>query len=165
MFGFDNEKQKLDINLLQAQSYIFYMRYCNLILDLSKKYDDQTYVNISSVLSHYMFNDRLEEIRLDGLGSYYKIYWIKSKANLYRCYDGCTGGKNIETEFNKVIQNCFSHISGGYNTTQYLSFSKSFGRVMLKYFNPQKQVTIDNITYNIEIIKSSPINCFLSMIK
>ena len=155
LFGFDNEKQNLDIHLIQVQAYIYYMRYCNLAIDLLEKYEDKSKVNSTSVLSHYIFNDNLEEIRFDGLGSYYKINWIKSNTNLYRCFDGCTGGRNKEKEFSKIIQKCFEHISGSFSETQYLSFSKSFGRVMSKYYNPQTS------KYNIEIIDNSPINCIL----
>lgn len=155
LFGFDNEKQNLDIHLIQVQAYIYYMRYCNLAIDLLEKYENRANVNITSVLSHYIFNDKLEEVRFDGLGSYYKIHWIKSNTNLYRCYDGCTGRGNKEKQFSKIIQKCFEHIGGSFNETQYLSFSKSFERVMSKYYNRQK------LKYNIEIIKNSPINCIL----
>ncbi|MEG2290541.1 MAG: hypothetical protein RSA29_15860 [Clostridium sp.] len=159
LFGFNNEKQNLDIYLIQVQAYIYYMRYCNLAINLLEKYQDNAEVNITSVLSHYIFNDNLQEIRFDGLGSYYKIYWIKNKANLYRCYDGCNGGKKREKGFGEIIRKCFEHIDGKYEETQYLSFSKSFGRDMVKYYNPQinKQIT----KYNIEIIENAPINSVL----
>jgi len=160
LFNFNCEKQDLDVYLLQVQSYIYYMRYCNLALDLKKIYKGQEEVNISTVLKHYMFSDELDEIRFDGLGSYYKIYWIKSNENLYRCYDGCTGGRTTETDFKEVIKNCFSHIAGGFNTTQFLSFGKTFGRTMIKYFDPTEYGKIDDIAYNIMIIKKAPINCF-----
>lgn len=160
LFNFNSEKQDLDVYLLQVQSYIYYMRYCNLALDLIKKYKDQQAVNISTVLKHYMFSDELDEIKFDGLGSYYKIYWIKSNENLYRCYDGCAGGVITEKDFKEIIKNCFSHIGGGFDTTQFLSFSKTFGRVMIKYFDPTKSGEIDDTLYNIMIIKEAPVNCF-----
>lgn len=160
LFGFNSEKQDLDVYLLQAQSYIYYMRYCNLVLDLMKKYKDQQDVNISTILKHYMFSDELDEIKFDGLGSYYKIYWIKSNENLYRCYDGCDGGATTEKSFKEIIKNCFSHIGGGFDTTQFLSFSKTFGRVIMKYFDPTKSGEIDDKLFNIMIIKEAPINCF-----
>lgn len=161
LFGFNNENQNLDIYLLQLQAYIYYIRYCNLAIDLLKKYEYLDCYNITDILSHYIFNDNLGEIRFDGLGSYYKIYWIKSATNLYRCYDGCIGGKNKEKEFSVIIKKCFEHICGNTQITQFLSFSKSFGRVMLKYFDPSNiGYTENNQKYNIEIIKDSPINCF-----
>lgn len=160
MFNFNREKQNLDIYLLQAQSYIYYIRYCNLALDLVKKYQNQQDINIAAVLQHYMFSDELGEIRFDGLGSYYKIYWIKRKENLYRCYDGCNGGNITENDFKKIIKRCFEHITGSFDTTKFLSFSKTFGRVMIKYFDPNKLGKIDDKEYNITIIKEAPINCF-----
>lgn len=136
------------------------MRYCNLAMDLLKKDGKQSNTNMSLVLSHYMFNDNLEEIMFDGLGSYYKIYWIKNNSNLYRCFDGCTGGEVQEKNFNDIIKKCLSHIGGGFESIKYLSFSKSFGRVMLKYFDPECKGKINNNIYNIEIIQNTSINCF-----
>lgn len=153
LFDFNTDRQELDIYLLQVQCYIYYMRYCYLAKDLLNKYKDEC-VDISIVLKHYIFNDELEEIKTDGLGSYYNIYWIKSKHNLYHCDDGCTGGEKKETSFKEIIKNCLSHINGNYSSINYLSFSKTFGRVMMKYFDPYKN------NGKITIIKGAPINCF-----
>ena len=155
LFDFEKNRQEKDIYLMQVQSYIYYMRYCNLAFDLIKKYSNDDNIKISTVLKHYMFNDKLEEVKFDGLGSYYNIYWIKNNVNLYRCYDGCEGGKSEEKNFKKIIRNCFSHIAGGFETTNFLSFSKTFGRVMAKYFNPDLA-----FNYNIEIVENATINCF-----
>ena len=151
LFDFEKDRQEKDIYSMQVQSYIYYMRYCNLAFDLIKKYSKDNNINVSTVLKHYMFNDKLEEVKFDGLGSYYNIYWIKNNVNLYRCNEGCEGGNSEEDNFKKIISKCFSHIDGGYNKTNFLSFSKTFGRVMIKYFNPNLEI---------EIVKNAPINCF-----
>lgn len=157
LFDFKKDRQEKDIYLLQVQSYIYYMRYCNLGLDLIKKYRNDQDVDISTVLKHYMFHDELGEVKYDGLGSYYNIYWIKNNVNLYRCYDGCKGGNTEESKFKDIIKNCCFHIGSEYKKTQFLSFSKTFGRTMAKYFEPTG-VSGDN--YNIEIVQNTPINCF-----
>lgn len=161
LFGFSNENQELNIYLFQVQAYTYYMRYCNLAFDLIKKYENID-VDIDTILSHYIFNDGLEEIKFDGLGCYYNIYWFKYNTTLYRCFDGCFGNKEYsECSFENIVSSCFSHINGGFHSTQFLSFSKSFGRVMMKYFDPYKYQTYNGERYNIEVSKNAPVNYFL----
>lgn len=161
LFGFNNENQELNIYLFQVQAYTYYMRYCNLAFDLISKYENID-VDIDTVLSHYIFNDELEEIKFDGLGCYYNIYWFKNNTTLYRCFDGCSGNnKYNESHLKNIISSCFSHINGGFDGTNFLSFSKSFGRVMLKYFDPYKYQTYNGKEYNVEVFKNAPVNYFL----
>lgn len=155
LFGFKNEKQDINMYLFQVQAFIYYVRYCYLAFDLINKYGN--YKGITKILLHYMFNDELEEVKFDGLGSYYNIYWLKHNRNLYRCNDGCCGNETIkEKNFTEIVHSCFEHIGGKYKEKNYLSFSKSFGRVMLKYFNPAKK------KFNIEICKNAPVNCLIT---
>ncbi|MFJ7738070.1 hypothetical protein ACIQ2D_17275 [Lysinibacillus sp. NPDC097287] len=151
LFGITSDEQSLNINLFQVQAYIQYMRYCNLALDLKEKYKG----NISTIFKHYIFNDKYEEIRFDGIGYYYNIFWIKREVNLYRCNDGISPLKIVYYNFEDILKACKKHIQG--ENLQFLSYSKSFGRNMLKYFNPNSD------GYNIEIVEKSPINFFTSV--
>ncbi|MGE7673480.1 hypothetical protein ACQKMV_07865 [Lysinibacillus sp. NPDC094403] len=146
LFGITRDRQDININLFQVQAYIYYMRYCNLALDLKEKYKG----DISVILKHYIFNDRYEEIRFDGIGYYYNIFWIKRDINLYRCNDEVLPKKILNGGFEDILLACKKHITG--ENLQFLSYSKCFGRNMLKYFNPYSN------EYNIEIVVKTPIN-------
>lgn len=161
--------EKADIYLLQVRAYIIYMRFCGLAFDLKKKYSGLD-IDIPAVLWHYMFNDRLGELRFDGLGTFYDIYWVKNRMTLFHCCDGYEGNPDPQKgSFTELIKSCFQHITDPSLGENYMSFSKAFGRVMFKYFNPnlvgkfRYKNSNEQREYNLMVLENAPINYIKSV--
>ncbi len=145
LFAFSKEQQRYNLNALQLQAYVYYMRYCQLVLDLKKSLDPEV---SKETVDYYIFNDQYHELRFEGLAYYYNIYWRKGNQNLYRCDDGCYGEKELKGNFLTILQNCKSQIEGNSNL---YSTSKYFGRCLLKYFHGGSR-------NHIYIYKNAPLN-------
>lgn len=157
LFGFDKDTNKLYVNDLIIKAYIYYIRYTTLAFDLIEKYRKEG-INLeledfSNILIHYIFHDNLE-ICFNGIAGHYNVYWHKRKTmTLFHFDDGTEG--NTKDNFDTLwlaAEACMKHISGGYETTNFISCSKYLGRCMLKYINFEKP----NLT-----IYQVPVNCVL----
>ena len=88
---FNEKEQEIDIPLLRIRTYVEYIRYVYLLADLCEEYQDEDSGFISMMMHHYMFNDKYQEIRFDGLEFYYNILWRKKTVTVYHMYDGFEG--------------------------------------------------------------------------
>ncbi|NOW11529.1 hypothetical protein DFH84_003418 [Clostridium saccharobutylicum] len=152
-----NKQDEINVYAFQLQSYIYYMRYVMLALDLMDEYRDDK-GRFERTISHYIFNDKYDELKFEGLGYYYNIFWKKQNMTLFHCYDGCEGGNwNLCSDgknFDNILKRCKAHIEG--TMLNFYSSSKYFGRCMMKYFNDYSNN--DNVDYNICIYEKMPVN-------
>lgn len=140
LFGFDNSKQqKYNLNAFQLQAYEYYMRYCMLVFDLQKVYQEN-FQQCKDAIDYYIFVNNYDEIKFEGLAYYYNIIWNQIDGKkLYHCEDGCIGMQSTKTNisFTDILIACFDHITTWGNTgwgSNFYSTGKNFGRCMLKYF-------------------------------
>ncbi len=155
LFDFTSSTQQINVYAFQLQAYIYYMRYSMLALELMKEYNEKTF---NDTLNHYIFNDKYSELKFEGVGYYYNIYWKRQNMTLFHCYDRSEGGKWHPSSdpkcFESILKKCKAHIEG--NPLSFYSTSKYFGRCMMKYFNDYSYD--ENVKYNICIYQNAPIN-------
>lgn len=153
---FSFEEDEINIPLFRIETYIQYIRYMNLLIDLSSQYAGTEKAFLTGLMKHYMFSDQYEEVKYDGLVFYYNICWKNETMFLYHMYDGFEGYQGTDGTTENIFSACIHHIN---NPDYHYSASKYFGRDLLKYFHymPEKDSNNQEL-YNVEILCGEEVN-------
>lgn len=136
---------KLQNDDLKLKKEILYLRYCNLIENLCKEYEELNIPDKKEIIDYYIFDNRLKELNFLGIGFYYDCKFKRKKVTVYK-------GRFKETNWNQVCNSekvknkvgvdaikeifkvCREHINPG-GSIQLRSFSKCFIIDLFKYIS------------------------------
>ena len=168
IFNFSRDMDSIDTALLRLKAYIFYTRFCNLGIYISKIYKDADFLtdneeDFALSMLYFMFDDNeIRQCSYTGVGFAMNIDFLPKRALLFRFNDDIPDSNvsqfayNEEQGenrwFNQLIENVRKQING---CKLMYSCGKNFYPCLYKYYNMNSSKN-----WHLRVYDNLPINYF-----
>ncbi len=169
-FNFSKDSDTVDTALFKIQAYIYYTRFCNLAMFLSKYYNENSIIDkdyraedFALALKYFMFNDDVQQIEYTGLAYKFNVDWIPRKDIVFRFNDGIQQDRFMDkvdslkkhsiltNPMSYIIDIIRNHVQGD---CCLFSCGRNFGNCLFKYCKP----LTGESDWTVRVYPNEPIN-------